>query len=937
MPTPEEFKKLIDKAAQKRGLNEKQIKALYVLNGVENKSGTNTERSYANTSADRIRKVFGPGSIIGKLSNTEIDELKKDDKKFFDKAYGDKLDNEGEGYKYRGRGGVQLTGKSNYKKLTDILNKNGVDIDLVANPELATDPRYSADILVAFADKEGMFTEGSDKYLSNEDLDALAQGDANAIDKLHNITNSKAGNENITKTVKKVYNFDKKDKELTKEEKQLESYQNIQDEFPDGEYGRGGDVYILPDGKIYSYDGKFGTYDRELKRPKWTHNSYTADKNWKGTPGYEERQAKKDKIAAKDAEITAKKQADIDKYGKKGTLITEGKNRGGTRYSDSHYVDIYGGDVYEGRYTLSDEEKAEQNKKEEGVNIQDLTEPESTTTTGTIKEGDSREDIEKRIQGNKDILNNLGNRKEFEYESKTEWGNDLAGSIMDAGRGVVGMIGANKKVPVYERGSMFQTSMNELTQRRNMGLTNNEKDFARNMAERGYGYDVKNIAKFAGGSAGVALGGLGRATGQLYDQYGEIAVRDEGVRRQNRADFNRGALSDEQVNRQIFTDELRQTEMTKQAGAGLFQDATKNIIDRSQYNRAYGPGSQMYQYNEGLIEEKERSIYDQEQADARRVEDIGNTAKTSVEDDSKLLQEKYGTLNEETLLGEAPIETEGYKTEVELEKLKNEGKIDEDTYQTRMNVLQDTQAKSGIVDSINDEYIAAAEANFTGNESTNEVIPTENVVAEESLTNNVSNQSENIEMTREIALSKLGITEENLAKLDDNSKKQVYDRLATMGIGSNVSNVEEVVTPDEVTNDVSVVNESVTEDDMIEAKANGLDLIDTESLSGRELDKAEMENRLRVAKNKSESKSDSESGFDAASFSDETEPEDNIKDYEAELGQNAETLKKYKENPIAFLEDDIRGWESEPDSKKKTKSLKNLKKNLKYLKSLKKK
>ena len=49
-----------------------------------------------------------------------------------------------------------------------------------------------------------------------------------------------------------------------------------------------------------------------------------------------------------------------------------------------------------------------------------------------------------------------------------------------------------------------------------------------------------------------------------------------------------------------------------------------------------------------------------------------------------------------------------------------------------------------------------------------------------------------------------------------------------------------------------------------------------------------------------------------------------------------EILKKYKENPIAFLEDDIRGWESEPDSKKKTESLKNLKRNLKYLKAKKK-
>ncbi len=58
----------------------------------------------------------------------------------------------GDGYKYRGAGFVQLTGKSNYRKMSPYVN-----IDLVANPEKAADFNNAAKIIVVGMMK-GLFT-----------------------------------------------------------------------------------------------------------------------------------------------------------------------------------------------------------------------------------------------------------------------------------------------------------------------------------------------------------------------------------------------------------------------------------------------------------------------------------------------------------------------------------------------------------------------------------------------------------------------------------------------------------------------------------------------------------------------------------------------------------------------------------------------------------
>jgi putative chitinase len=63
----------------------------------------------------------------------------------------------GDGAKYHGRGYVQLTGKKNYARMTQRLHDFGIDVDLVADPDLAMRPDIAAAVMV-LGMREGLFT-----------------------------------------------------------------------------------------------------------------------------------------------------------------------------------------------------------------------------------------------------------------------------------------------------------------------------------------------------------------------------------------------------------------------------------------------------------------------------------------------------------------------------------------------------------------------------------------------------------------------------------------------------------------------------------------------------------------------------------------------------------------------------------------------------------
>lgn len=109
---------------------------------------------------------YDPGTKIGKvLGNTQP----------------------GDGYRFRGRGYVQLTGRANYTAAGRKLKR-----DLVGNPDLALDPDHAADILIVGC-RDGWFTgkkladypdyENMRRVVNGTDRAALIAGYARTFEK----------------------------------------------------------------------------------------------------------------------------------------------------------------------------------------------------------------------------------------------------------------------------------------------------------------------------------------------------------------------------------------------------------------------------------------------------------------------------------------------------------------------------------------------------------------------------------------------------------------------------------------------------------------------------------------------------------------------------------------------------------------------------------
>lgn len=121
-----------------------------------------TEKSYKNTSAYRIKTIFK--SRLGQYSDSYIDQLKKNDVEFFEAVYGGRYGNAkyGDGYTYRGRGFNQITFKGNYQNTGE-----AIGADLVNNPDKLNEISTATKALVYFWDNAYKNALNSGKWQEN--------------------------------------------------------------------------------------------------------------------------------------------------------------------------------------------------------------------------------------------------------------------------------------------------------------------------------------------------------------------------------------------------------------------------------------------------------------------------------------------------------------------------------------------------------------------------------------------------------------------------------------------------------------------------------------------------------------------------------------------------------------------------------------------------
>ncbi len=145
-------------ALMKRGMgDEKYLNA--VLGNVMKESGgkvVNENLNYGKTSNDRIRSIFG--SRASGKTDQELNEIKSNPESMGEFMYGKNTKigqsmgnlEPGDGFKYRGRGYIQLTGKANYAAASKAIFG---DDTLVKNPDLVNDPKIAADVVAWYMEK----------------------------------------------------------------------------------------------------------------------------------------------------------------------------------------------------------------------------------------------------------------------------------------------------------------------------------------------------------------------------------------------------------------------------------------------------------------------------------------------------------------------------------------------------------------------------------------------------------------------------------------------------------------------------------------------------------------------------------------------------------------------------------------------------------------
>ena len=144
---------LVITAMNELGITNKFTKIALLANIQKESNFVPKDENLNYTSVERIQKVF-PGAVKKSgYGPKELEKFIKNPQALAEFVYGKSSPlgpsmgnkDDGDGYKYRGRGFIQITGKNNYDAFGKIIGEN-----LVQNPDRANDPYVAAKMAAAF-------------------------------------------------------------------------------------------------------------------------------------------------------------------------------------------------------------------------------------------------------------------------------------------------------------------------------------------------------------------------------------------------------------------------------------------------------------------------------------------------------------------------------------------------------------------------------------------------------------------------------------------------------------------------------------------------------------------------------------------------------------------------------------------------------------------
>jgi uncharacterized protein (TIGR02594 family) len=144
-----DVKSLLIDAMNRHGINDNALRAgIAAIAGGESGMVPHSEIGWGHSDPANARQFF---RALRNMSDDEIRALAADDQAFFNTVYANRLGNgdvaSGDGFRYRGRGIFQLTGRENYRKYGGKLNP---PVDLEGNPDLANDVKVAVEVAVVY-------------------------------------------------------------------------------------------------------------------------------------------------------------------------------------------------------------------------------------------------------------------------------------------------------------------------------------------------------------------------------------------------------------------------------------------------------------------------------------------------------------------------------------------------------------------------------------------------------------------------------------------------------------------------------------------------------------------------------------------------------------------------------------------------------------------